>query len=93
MLGRQEGSTYLLCLCLRVLTVPNCAAFLCAVLQIQNRLDDPLGAEQGKCISHATGVKKMLKQLQEELYAMPSPSTVTGIVGERIVLPVEKAAA
>jgi hypothetical protein len=61
------------------------------VLQIQNMLDDPLGAEQGEGISHATGVKKVLKQLQEELDAMPSPSTV--ILDERIVLPVEKAAA
>jgi hypothetical protein len=70
----------------------NCAASPYAVLQIQTRLEDPLGAEQGRGISHQTGIKKMLKQLQEELDAMASPSTVIDIVGERIVLPIDEAA-
>jgi hypothetical protein len=52
-----------------VLTVRTWAAFLLAVLQIHEPLDDPPGAQQGRGISHEIAVDKMLKQVQEELDA------------------------
>jgi hypothetical protein len=49
-------------------------------------LDDPLGAQQGRGISHEIGVVKMLKQVQEELDAITSSSIVFDLAREGIVL-------
>jgi hypothetical protein len=51
----------------QVLTVRICAGSLFAMLQMRKPLDDPLGAQQGRGISHEIGVEKMLKQVQGEL--------------------------
>jgi hypothetical protein len=56
------------------------------VLQLQLRLDDPLGEMQGKGVSHDEGIKQTLRQLQADLDAMPQPPKALQIVGQRIVL-------
>jgi hypothetical protein len=66
------------------------------LLQLQNRLEDPLCEMQGKGVSHEVGIKRILRQLQAELEAMTPEQKAAWaieIVGTRVVLPADDAVA